>query len=142
VRPTFHQKGINYFDLNYYRGVHWYRGHFPIAEIAGAGPEGTAGLALSRPADTTCTIRSRLNGWRVIASVKLVVMLRDPVERAFSAYKHEFARGYESESFEDALRMEDQRLAGEVDRMRADLRYESLPHGISRTGTAATTRNT
>jgi hypothetical protein len=29
-------------------------------------------------------------------AVKLVVMLREPVERAFSAYKHEFARGYDS----------------------------------------------
>ena len=30
VRPAFH-KGINFFDLNYYRGLTWYRGHFPVA---------------------------------------------------------------------------------------------------------------
>jgi len=129
VRPTFHQKGINYFDLNYYRGVHWYRGHFPIAEIARrrSGRDGrpspfeASGYYLYHPFALERMASD-------MPSVKLVVMLRDPVERAFSAYKHEFARGYESESFEDALRMEDQRLAGEVDRMRADLRYESLPH--------------
>lgn len=129
VRPTLHRKGINYFDLNYYRGVRWYRGHFPIAGIARR-RSGTDGrpvpleasgyylyhpLALERMASE-------------MPSVRLVVMLRDPVERAFSAYKHEFARGYESASFEDALRMEDQRLTGEVDRMRADMRYESLAH--------------
>jgi len=41
-------------------------------------------------------------------------MLRDPVERAFSAYKHEYARGYEWESFEQALELEDDRLIGEI----------------------------
>ena len=61
-------------------------------------------------------------------SVKLVVMLRDPVERAFSAYKHELARGFERESFEKALELEDSRLAGEIDRMQADPRYESVAH--------------
>ena len=33
IRPTFH-KGINYFDLNYFRSVRWYRGHFPVAGLA------------------------------------------------------------------------------------------------------------
>lgn len=31
---TVQRAGRHVFDLNYYRGVHWYRGHFPIAEIA------------------------------------------------------------------------------------------------------------
>jgi hypothetical protein len=55
-------------------------------------------------------------------------MLRDPAERAFSAYKHEYARGYEWESFERALELEDERLIGETDRMRADPAYESFSH--------------
>jgi hypothetical protein len=56
-------------------------------------------------------------------------MLRDPVERAFSAYKHERACGFEcAESFEKALDLEDERLAGEVDRIRRDPRYEGFSH--------------
>jgi hypothetical protein len=65
---------------------------------------------------------------RDLPGVKLVVMLRDPVERAFSAYKHECARGYEWETFEKALELEDDRLVGETDRMRADPSYESFTH--------------
>ncbi len=65
---------------------------------------------------------------RHLPQVKLVVMLRDPVERAYSAYKHEYSRGYEWESFEKALELEDDRLIGEIDRMRADVSYESFPH--------------
>ena len=55
-----------------------------------------------------------------LPDAKLVVMLRDPVERAFSAYKHEFARGFESEDdFYTALQLEPNRLAGEVDKIGA-----------------------
>jgi hypothetical protein len=128
VRPAFH-KGINFFDLNYYRGMTWYRGHFPVARVAEAATARHGGpvtfeasgyymyhpFALDRVA-------------RDLPGVKLVVMLRDPVERAFSAYKHESARGYERESFEMALELENERLIGEVDRMRGDPAYESFTH--------------
>jgi Sulfotransferase domain len=128
VAPTFH-KGINYFDLNYYRGAAWYRGHFPIAEVARrrAGRWG-------RPVAFEASGYYMYHPWalerlaRAMPTVKLVVMLRDPVERAYSAYKHEYARGYETETFEAALALEDDRLAGEIARMRADPAYESFPH--------------
>lgn len=128
VQPTFH-KGINYFDLNYQRGPNWYRGHFPIAEIA-----------RHRPASRGAPLAFEASGYYVyhpfaiermardLPQVKLVLMLRDPVERAFSAYKHEYARAFEWESFERALELEDERLAGEIDRMRRDPGYESFPH--------------
>jgi hypothetical protein len=128
VRPTFH-KGINYFDLNYHRGKRWYRGHFPVAEIARlrtarhGGPSvfEASGYYLYHPFALERIAHD-------LPTVKLVVMLREPAERAFSAYKHEFARGFERESFEKALELEDSRLSGEVDRMRDDPRYESFSH--------------
>lgn len=128
LRAPFH-KGVNYFDLNYYRGMRWYQGHFPVAEIARrqtarhGGPAAfeASGYYLYHPFALERLARD-------LPGTKLVVMLRDPVERAFSAWKHECARGFEEESFERALELEDGRLAGEVDRMRADARYESLSH--------------
>jgi hypothetical protein len=127
VRPTFH-KGINYFDLNYYRGERWYLGHFPLSAIARRRTAGhgapavfeASGYYLYHPFAVERLARD-------LPGVHLVVMLRDPVERAFSAYKHELARGYETETFERALELEDSRLRGEIDRMR-DPRYESFPH--------------
>src|SRR5215467_4460181 len=128
VRPTFH-KGINYFDLNYPRGADWYRGHFPVAAVARRraaryGPPvafEASGYYLYHP-----FAMERLA--RDLPAVKLVVMVRDPVERAFSAYKHESARGFERESFEKALELEESRLAGEISQMRDDPRYESFTH--------------
>jgi Sulfotransferase domain len=128
MRPLFH-KGINYFDLNYCRGPEWYRSHFPLAEIARrkAAPYGlpvafeASGYYLYHP-----FALQRLGG--DLPRAKLVAMVRNPAERAFSAYKHEYARGFEQESFERALELEDERLAGEIERMRDDPAYESLSH--------------
>src|ERR671939_410836 len=52
-------------------------------------------------------------------------MVREPVERAHSAYKHEFARGFETETFERALELEDSRVEPERERMLADPSYQS-----------------
>ena len=56
---------------------------------------------------------------------KLVALVRNPVDRAFSHYQHEVALGREPLSFEDALAAEDDRLRGEEERMLADPAYFS-----------------
>jgi hypothetical protein len=63
-----------------------------------------------------------------LPDVRVLAMLRDPVERAYSAYKHEVARGFETESFETAIELEDTRLEGEAERMVADPGYRSFSH--------------
>ncbi len=128
LRPAVN-KGVRYFDLNYSRGQDWYLGHFPLARTTRArgGPDGPAvpfeasGYYVFHPfaADRIATD---------LPGVRLVVMVRDPVERAYSAWKHESARGFEWEPFERALELEDQRLLGEVDRMARDPDYESFCH--------------
>jgi hypothetical protein len=128
VRPAF-RKGIGYFDLEFERGERWYRGHFPVERVAAVrtvrhGPPVTfeiSGYYLFHP----------LAAERMAASlpgVRVVAMVRDPCERAYSAYRHEYARGFEHETFEDALDLEPQRLAGEVERMVADPTYRSHSH--------------
>jgi Sulfotransferase domain len=129
IRPTY-RKGIYYFDLNYHRGPAWYRGHFP-----------TAVAARRRTAGHGEPVAFEASGYYIfhpfaleriahdLPTIKLVVMLRDPAERAFSAYKHERAGGFEpAGTFEKALELEESRLAGEVDKMRLDARYESFSH--------------
>ncbi len=64
----------------------------------------------------------------MLPDAKFVVLLRNPVDRAFSHYQHSVQRGYEHLSFEDALASEPDRLAGEIERMQADERYDSHAH--------------
>jgi hypothetical protein len=65
---------------------------------------------------------------RALPDRRLIVMLRNPVERAYSAHKHETARGFDWLDFETALRLEDERLDGEVERMINDRAYQSFNH--------------
>lgn len=128
VRPNFH-KGINYFDLNYFRGPAWYRGHFPVAEIVRRRAAAAGGAAVFEASGYYLYHPFALERMaHDLPSVKLVVMVRDPVERAFSAYRHEYLRGFEWEDFETAVDTEDDRLVGEVDRMALDPHYESFSH--------------
>ncbi len=121
-RPTMH-KGVNYFDLNYWRGERWYRGHFPVRGTDDRNRVFDAsGYYMFHPMAAE-RIAHDLPG------VKIIAMVRDPVERAYSAYKHELARGFEWEkSFGRALELEDARLAGEVEKIRADPTYYSFNH--------------
>jgi len=45
-----------------------------------------------------------------LPDAKLIVILRDPVERAFSSFSHLLREGYETLSFEAALKEEDKRI--------------------------------
>jgi hypothetical protein len=65
---------------------------------------------------------------RDLPGIKLLVLVRDPVERAYSAHAHELGRGYETESFERALELEPARLEGEAERLVADPSYVSHSH--------------
>lgn len=128
VRPTFN-KGINYFDVNYSRGHRWYRAHFPLRLSAkrqvGAGNSfvsfEASGYYIFHPLAAERIAKD-------LPAVKIVAMLRDPVERAFSAWKHECARGFDNVSFEEAVETEEKRTRGERDRMIADAQYESYAY--------------
>ena len=130
VAPAVLRKGVHYFDVKYAKGDAWYASHFPSrpykamlsrrsGEIVLTG-EGSP-YYLFHPA-----VPSRVAA--TIPNVQLIVMLRDPISRAYSHYQHEVARGFETVGFEDALRMEEDRLAGEAERLRSDPSYYSFAH--------------
>ncbi len=128
-RPTVN-KGVRYFDLNAHRSRAWYLGHFPVRRTAELRTRHVEGGPVSFEASGYYSFHPfavpRIAA--MLPDVRLVMMLRDPVERAHSAWKHELARGFEWEDFEPALELEDERLRGEVERMAHDPAYESFSH--------------
>ena len=127
LRPAV-EKGIDYFSLYYDRGPAWYRGNFPVQ--AGAARTRKSGEPVaSRPAPTTCSTRSRWSDRAGPPGCQLVAMLRDPVERAFSAYKHELARGFETEaSFDVPSTSRSSGWPARLSGSATDPTYESLSH--------------
>jgi hypothetical protein len=107
-------KEVSFFDRHWWRGEAWYRGQFPLR----------AGERLVGEASPSYLFHPLAPGRArsLVPDAKLVALLRDPVDRAYSQYQHEVALGREPLSFEDALAAEDDRLAGEVERLVEDPR--------------------
>lgn len=112
-------KGVHYFEEHYARGLDWYRSRFPLRTAATLSGEATPAY-LFYP-----VVPERVQ--RDLPMVKLIAVLRNPVERAFSHYQHERATGVEELSFAAALAGEDDRLRGEEEKVRANARYVSFP---------------
>jgi len=64
----------------------------------------------------------------VVPAARLIVLLRDPVDRAFSHYNHSIRVGIETLPFDEAVKKEKERLDGELEKMIADEAYLSKNH--------------
>ncbi|MDX6749359.1 sulfotransferase [Geminicoccaceae bacterium 1502E] len=99
------RKEVHFFDQAYDRGLGWYRAHFPAERDPRLRYEATP-YYLYHP---LVPHRAR----RHLPDARLIVLLRDPVARAYSHYWHEVENGREARPF--ALAIE-----GELERMAAD----------------------
>lgn len=131
VRPTL-DKGTGYFDDHYGRGRRWYVAHFPMRSVVrarakAAGVEGRvqafecSGYYLFHPLAAERLARD-------LPDAQVVVLVRDPVERASSAHRHEVARGFETLPLGEALDAEDLRTRGESTRLKSEPGYASFEH--------------
>jgi hypothetical protein len=128
VLPAIPGKGVHYFDVHHDRSLRWYRAHFPT-QAARRRREREAGGPVITGEGSPYYLFHPHGPARAAAAVpdaRIIAMLRDPVERAYSHYQQEYARGFEDAgTFERALELEPGRLAGERERMLADPGYSS-----------------
>ena len=105
------RKEVHFFDGGggevdaYTRGPQWYASHFPAIDAI---PQGGRLFEASPRYIFDPRVPKRLRA--VIPDVKLVIMLRDPVERAISHYFHSIRMGVEHLGIRDAMRLERDRL--------------------------------
>jgi hypothetical protein len=121
------EKEVHFFDLHYFRGLDWYRSQFPLMWRA---RRNGARRFLTGEASPYYMFHPHAPG-RIKATlpgVKLIAMLRNPVERAYSHYQHEVRRQHETLSFAAAIDAEPGRLQGELERMIENPRYNSREH--------------
>ena len=95
-------KELHYFSLNYLKGIDWYSSFFDCAKSSQICGEFTP-YYLFHP-----LAPSRIN--KVLPAVKILILLRDPVERAVSHYFHSKRLGFEDLSLHEALAEESTRL--------------------------------
>ena len=127
---TAFRKEVSFFDANWPRGDRWYRAHFPTT-LSRSWVQRKHGYPLMVGEATPQYVFHPAVPERVralVPDVRLIVVLRDPVERAWSGYQLQRAIGVEPLEFEQALDQEPQRLAGEEARLLADPGYTSHAH--------------
>jgi hypothetical protein len=103
------------------RGLDWYLGQFPFALPPGMLTGEATPYALFHP-----LAPARLR--QIAPRAKLIALLRNPSNRAYSHYLLERSRGDEPLEFAAALEAESERLAGEEARLMRDPAYVSEPH--------------
>jgi len=113
--PSF--KEVSFFDRHYAKGERWYRAHMPVRRRSLVGEASPSYLFHPLAAERVA---------RMLPDARLIALLRNPVDRAFSHYQHEVALGREPLSFEAAVDREEERMQGELDRMLRDPSYFGL----------------
>ena len=101
------EKEIHYFDFQTARGPAWYRAHFPW-RFPGTRITGEASPFYLFHPRVPRLVRD------LLPAVRLIVLLRDPVERAHSHFRLQRRAKIEPlATFEEAIAAEPERLAGE-----------------------------
>jgi hypothetical protein len=113
------RKEIYFYDRFFSRGHDWYYSHFRFANLESGAITGEASTSYMVYPHTPRRIAHD------VPDAKIVAILRNPVDRAFSNYLHEIGRGRESLSFEAALAREDDLTRNEWEKMIADETYFS-----------------
>lgn len=97
------KKEIHYFDFNVDKGPDWYLAHFPLRGEAVVVGEASPSY-LPHP-----DAPGRL--YALLPEVKLIALLRHPVDRAYSHHQMNVRKGVETLPFEEAIAREPERLA-------------------------------
>ena len=122
-------KEVHFFDLNYQKGLSWYAAHFPSEQERSL--HETPGQAVLTGEATPYYLFHPHVPRRVfehVPRVKLIALLRNPIDRAYSHYFHQVRKGQEPLPFADAIAVEEERLHLETKRMLSNENHYSFEH--------------
>lgn len=114
-------KQLDFFHVGFGRGLDWYLAQFPTALERGLLTGEASPYYMPHP-HAPARIRA------FDSEIKLIAILRNPVDRTYSHYQHQVRNGREALPFEQALEAEEERLAPELERMLEDDTYYSRVH--------------
>ena len=115
-------KEIHYFDSNLEKGIEWYKANFPLKRTGSDCVTGEATPSYLFLPHVPSLVASML------PSVKLLVILRNPISRALSHYNHELLAGRERRLLEEALM--DDMLRPDTSSLRNHMRKSYVRRGL------------
>jgi len=132
VAPIFEQE-VHFFDFNFTKNLLWYRSHFPSVLTKYHVKRTTHEDMLSGEGSAYYLFHPLVprRVLRLLPTVKLIVLLRNPVDRAYAHYCQKVKQGIEHlPSFEEAIENEEDRLKGEVEKILENEHYFSFNHAM------------
>jgi len=126
VAPPF-KKEVHFFDSNFWKGLAWYKMHFPTNWHKKRIERNQQCSVVSGEASPYYIFHpmASKNASKTIPQAKLVLLLRNPVDRAFSHYHHERKHLNEHLSFEKAVQKEVDRVKGELAKIKNNTIHDS-----------------
>ena len=132
-------KEIHFFDLYFHKGIDWYQDQFAAVtknlpqknenNIPATEENGNQGLITGEASPYYIfhpLVPQRV--YQFFTQIKLILLLRNPVDRAISHYYHEVRLGSEYLSLEQAFMEEEFRLKGELEKITYNPSYYSFNH--------------
>src|SRR5262249_6973540 len=80
---TMHKQEVHFFDTKYHRGLAWYQSHFPLRVRVRLAAHGMAPQTFEASPYYMFHPLAPERIYRDLPGVKLLVLVRDPVERAY-----------------------------------------------------------
>jgi len=126
------KKEVGFFSAWHKSGKLWYKSHFPTYFQKFFAQKLYKRKFLTGEASPnylfSLLVPKRVH--ELIPNVKIIVLLRNPVDRAFSDYHMKVKLGNEKLSFEDAIKNEDIRLEGVKEKILNDPNYYSYHYWL------------
>ncbi len=108
IRTSFF-KEVHYYDLNYDKGSNWYKAFFPFKKNGSYIYGEASPYYIFHPG-----VPERV--YKDNPATKLILLLRDPIDRCYSQFQMERRKGKEKlETFEDAIAAEETRTKISID---------------------------
>jgi intracellular sulfur oxidation DsrE/DsrF family protein len=117
-------KELHFFDIVFELGIKWYRGCFPV-------PRWEDGWrTITGEATPYYLFHPRVpeRMAQVVPQARLIALLRNPIDRAYSHHHQEVTKGSETLGFEEAIEAEEARLGDKGEEALEDERYASVGH--------------
>ena len=116
------KKEVHFFDFSYWRNVSWYRAQFPFKSKKKKFEEKNRELFLIGEASPLYIfhplVPKRIK--KILPTAKLIVIMRNPVDMAYSHYQHYKRRGLEKMSFEETIDDDKRRFSIIMDKFQND----------------------
>ena len=132
------RKEVHFFNKtdNFNQGPNWYKSFFPTTTTKKLfeSKKNTKLICGEATPDYIYNPKVPERILKLIPKIKLIAVLRNPIDRAYSHYHHMVRSNREELSFEDAIRIEPERIASDIKNNKFDgknyFHYSYLRRGI------------